>query len=148
MPARKRKHVSRTLGLIALAAVAVALYSVWQSRPGYSIEPGFQVVQEAYQYRQTGIMVEVTGSVVRLLKPAPDAPDVQKFIIRLANGQSILVVHRAVPDDRVPVDINDNVLVRGEYVWTETGGTIRNTERDLSTQRRHGWIEYQGERYN
>lgn len=148
MPARKRKHVSRTISLIAVAAAAAALYFVWQSRPGYTIEPGFQVVQEAYQYRQTGMMVEVTGSVVRLLRPAPEEPDVQKFIIRLPNGQSIVVVHHAAPDNRVPVNVNDTVLVRGQYVWTETGGTIRNTSRDLSTQRRHGWIEFAGERYN
>jgi len=146
MPARK--HISLTISLVAIAAVAAALYFAWQSRPGYSIEPGIQAVQEAYQYRQTGLMVEVTGSVARLLRPAPEEPELQKFVLRLSNGQSILVVHRAGADSRVPARVNDNVLVRGEYVWTETGGTIRNTERDLSTQRRHGWIEYQGERYN
>ena len=145
---RKRKK-SRIFPLIAISALVIgALYFVWQSRPGYSIEPGTRTVEDAYQYRQTGIMAEVTGSVVRVLSLDENDPGLQKFIIRLGNGQSILVEHRHGGDERVPVSINDTVLVRGEYQWSETGGIIHHTERDLSTQRRHGWIELQGKRYN
>ena len=145
---RKRK-ASRFIPLIALSALVVgALYFVWQSRPGYSIEPGVKTVEDAYKYRQTGIMAEVTGSIVRTLSIDEQQPDLQQFVLRLNNGQSILVVHRTGIEGRVPVTIGDTVLVRGEYAWTETGGIIRHTERDNSTQRRHGWIEHGGERYN
>lgn len=146
MPAQRK--VSRTISLVATAAVIGALYFVWQSRPGYTIEPGFKTVQDAYQYRQTGIMAEVTGAVVRTLSVDKEQPDLQQFVIRLTNGQTILVTHRAGVEGRIPLAIGDTVLVRGEYAWTETGGMLRHTERDLSTQRRHGWVEHQGERYN
>lgn len=144
---RKKKKASRLISLIAAGAAVVALYLIWQSRPGYSIEPGFATVQDAYRYRQTGIMAEVTGSVTRILQFDRDMPYVQKFVIRLPNGQSILVIHNRDRGGEVPLDIDDQVLVRGEYLWSETGGTIRNTERDMSTQRRHGWIDHEGKRY-
>ena len=143
----RRKKASRFFGIFAVAAVVAALYFVWQSRPGYSIEPGFATVQDAYRYRQTGIMAEVTGSVTRILRFDKDAPHLQQFVIRMQNGQSVMVVHNRDSGGEVPLAIGDEVLVRGEYVWGETGGTIRNTERDYSTQRRHGWIVHKGERY-
>lgn len=143
----RKKKASRLAGLFAAGAIIVALYLVWHSRPGYNIEPGFATVQDAYRYRQTGIMAEVTGSVTRILQFDKDVPHLQKFVIRMPNGQSVLVVHNRDSGGEVPLAINDEVLVRGEYIWSETGGTIRNTERDLSTQRRHGWIDHKGERY-
>lgn len=146
MATRKKKR-SLTLRLIAGAVLVIALYFVWHSQPGYDIEPGFVTVQDAYRYRQTGFMAEVTGSVVRILRMNREEPDLQKFVIRMSNGQPILVVHNLRTGGEVPLAINDQVLVRGLYTWSETGGVIRNTERDRSIRRQHGWIEHKGERY-
>ena len=133
---------------IAVLAVLIGAALLWQSRPGYRIEPGFMTVQDAYRYHQTGMMAEVTGTVARILVDDKDDPRNQKFIIRMTNGQSLLVLHDQVSGDRVPVKVNDTVLVRGEYQWTETGGTLRFTQRDYSPRRMHGWIEHQGQRYD
>jgi hypothetical protein len=119
----------------------------WQSRPGYEVEPGFATVEEAFRARQTGIMSEVTGTVVRIMMDDRDDLRNQKFLIRLPNDQSLLVVHDQKAGGRVPVSVGDSVLVRGEYVWTETGGTLRNTQRDFSPRRLHGWIDHEGIRY-
>lgn len=144
-----RKKHSRKIALVfAGLGVAVVLVLIWQSRPGYHIEPGFNTVQDAYRYRQTGMMAEVTGTVARVLATDKEEPDFQKFVIRLQNGQSLLVVHNQKLGDRVPVAVNDTVLVRGEYQWSETGGILRYTERDYTPRRRHGWIEYRGKRYD
>lgn len=146
MAARKRTYHYVTA--IAVLTVMICGALLWQSRPGYRIEPGFKTVQDAYRYHQTGMMAEVTGTVARILVDDRDDTRNQKFIIRLGNGQSLLVLHDQVSSDRVPVKVDDTVLVRGEYQWTETGGTLRFTQRDYSPRRLHGWIEHQGQRYD
>lgn len=143
-----KKRTNRYAVAIALLAALIGITLLWQSRPGYRIEPGFMTVHDAYRYHQTGMMAEVTGTVARLLADDKDDPRNQKFIIRLTNGQSLLVLHDRVAAKPVPVKVNDTVLVRGEYQWTETGGTLRFTQRDYSARRRHGWIEHQGQRYD
>jgi len=148
MSGRKKRNSRKTMIVMAAVVVVIALVLVWQSRPGYHIEPGINTVQDAYQYRQTGMMAEVSGIVARMLVDDRNEPELQKFIIRLPNGQSLLVVHNQKIGKRVPVAMNDTVLVRGEYQWTETGGTLKHTERDYTPHRRHGWIDHRGERYD
>jgi hypothetical protein len=148
MSGRKKRNSRKTMIVTAAVVVVIALALVWQSRPGYNIEPGVNTVEEAYKYRQTGMMAEVTGIVARVLVDDRNEPDLQKFVIRLPNGQSLLVVHNQKIGERVPIAANDTVLVRGEYQWSETGGTLRHTQRDYTPQRRHGWIDHRGERYD
>lgn len=146
MTARKKTYHYATAIVVLAVLIGVAL--LWQSRPGYRIEPGFMTVQDAYRYHQTGMMAEVTGTVARVLMDDKDDPRHQKFIIRMTNGQSLLILHDQVSGDQVPVKVDDTVLVRGEYQWTETGGMLRFTQRDYSPRRMHGWIEHQGRRYD
>jgi len=120
----------------------------WQSMPGYKIEPGYGAVEKAYLNQQSGAMVEVSGQVTRILTDDKDDLQHQKFVIRLQNGQSLLVVHNTVDAEQVPIVIHNEVTVRGEYSWTEPGGLIHWTRRDHSAERRHGWIEYQGRKYD
>ena len=148
MPGKKKRNTRRTLVISAVVVAVIALVLVWQSRPGYHIEPGMNTVHDAYRYRQTGMMAEVTGTVARILLDDRAEPELQKFVIRLKNGQTILVVHNQKIGERVPVAVNDTVLVRGEYQWSETGGTLRHTQRDYTPRRRHGWIDHKGERYD
>lgn len=145
--AASRKH-TLTIAVIAIALALVALALLWQSRPGYEVKSGFTAVEDAHRYRQTGFMAEVEGTVARILMDDREDRRNQKFTIRLTNGQMLLVIHDQEVAGRVPVSVGDTVLVRGEYVWTETGGTLRHTQRDYSTQRLHGWIDHQGERYD
>lgn len=145
----KRGKRSRVImPLILVIGVLCAGGWVWQSMPGYSIQPGFLPVQKAYENRQSGIMVEVSGSVVRVLQTEPGGARYQQFVMRLENGQTVQVMHETSLSDQIALEVNDDVRVRGEYNWSEGGGAIRGTERDFSSARRHGWIEYKGKRYN
>jgi hypothetical protein len=146
--ARKKssfRWIAITLGTVAVLVVAGGY---WQSRPGsgYTVELGFPALEQAYYNRQTGFMSEVSGTVVRFLVDEKGA-SLQKFFIRLENGQTVLVIHDLKAGGRIPLAVNDQVKVRGEYSWSETGGTLQNTERDLSPQRRHGFVEHEGKRY-
>lgn len=143
------KKSSRVIGAIVIALVLlIALGLVWQSRPGYEVKSGFMALDEAHRYRQTGFMAEVDGTVARILMDDKEDRRNQKFTMRLGNGQMVLVIHDQETAGRVPLSVGDSVLVRGEYVWTETGGTLRHTRRDYSARRLHGWIDHRGERYD
>jgi hypothetical protein len=146
-----RERGKKTQVFVALITVlSVTLFALWswQSKPGYNIEPGFRAVEKAYLKQRSGMMVEVSGPIVRILTADPDVAERQKFVVRLQNGQSVLVVHDIRESEKVPVSINDEVTVRGEYVWTEPGGIIQWTRHDSSLERRHGWIEHQGIKYD
>lgn len=92
-------------------------------------------------------MTEVSGTVVRVLSADRNRPQVQEFVIRLENGQSLLVVHDQRASGGVPVSVDDTVTVRGQYKWSETGGRVQNTQHDPSLERRHGFVEHKGKRY-
>ena len=133
-----------------IIGISILLFAswAWWSVPGYKIEPGYGAVEKAYHNQQSGAMVEVSGQVIRILTDDKDDLQHQKFVIRLQNGQNLLVVHSIVDAEQVPISIHHEVTVRGEYTWTEPGGLIHWTRRDHSAKRRHGWIEHQGRKYN
>lgn len=135
-----------TVGII-FVAVSIVLGWTWHSLPGYDVEPGVHVVEKAFYAKQSGLMVEVDGEVVRAMRPVEGNRGHQEFQMRMPNGQLILVVHEHGSGDPVPIGGGDTVTVRGQYQWTESGGLIRGTHRDSSMERRHGWIELKGERY-
>ena len=140
--AYRRVFVVLSTGVLVLAGLGW----LWQSRPGYLVEPGPGTVAKAYANHWSGVMAEVQGEVVRLLLDNRDGAT-QAFVIRLRNGQDLLILHDLGQADRVPVATGDLVTVRGEYDWSETGGTMRRTFRDHSLGRRHGWIEHKTIRY-
>ena len=146
----RKKHYFRWIAIL-LGAIAVLVGAgwYWQSQPGsgYTVELGFAPLEHAYYDRHSSFMSEVSGTVVRIVVDDRSEPNTQQFFIRLQNGQTVLVVHDLKGGARVPVAIEDQVTIRGEYIWNETGGILQNTERDLSPQRRHGFIEHEGKRY-
>ena len=142
---KKKNSIAFPAVVLILAFAAIAWY--WQRQPGYDIEPGILSIESAFHQQQSGLMVEVDGQVVRILEAHELRERYQEFIIRLRNGQSVHIVHDMAYADEIPLSIGDQVLVRGEYRWSENGGTISYTYRDRSMQRRHGWIDHRGDRY-
>lgn len=146
---RKKRTPKVIAAFLGVVAIVTAGWWIWQSRPGsdYEVELGFAILEDAFYDRRDGFMAEVSGTVTRVLAANPNDPTYQRFIIRLENGQSILIVHNQAAGNTVPVAIDDRVTVRGEFEWSETGGLLKNTHMDLSPKRRHGFVEHDGKRY-
>lgn len=146
------KKKRRSSGILTSAIIVISLSLVlgwgWFSLPGYKVEPGVHIVEKAYYEKQSDLMVEVAGEVVRTVQPGEGNEGHQEFQMRLPNGQLLLVVRNTSDGSRIPVEVNDMVTVRGEYQWSELGGIIHDAQRDYSLDRRHGWIELDGERYD
>lgn len=142
----------RRVGRMALilSGIAVVLLLCWrQFAPGVLVEvlEGDSEIEKAFTERRSGIIVEVEGPVLRDLLGKPQDMQ-QRFVIGLRNGHRLVVSHDLEFADEVPVARGDTVRVRGEYTWSEHGGTVSRTHRDPGFGVRHGWIEHQGERYD
>ena len=102
----------------------------------------------AFENQISEIRVICSGKVV--YKLADDIADIrhQRFLIELASGQTLLIVHNIDLVKRVkPLRLGDKVIVRGEYIWNDKGGLIHYTHRDPAGIQPSGWIKHRGVLY-
>ena len=114
-------------------------------------------VEQAYTQKRSDIFLEAGGTVIKLLADDNKGSRHQRFLLRLASGHTVLIVHNIDLVARVPVRPGDVVQVRGEYEWTDKGGLIhwthrrtkKNSERPNDSQQPflEGWIQWQGKVY-
>lgn len=105
-------------------------------------------VEQLFEQRQSDVQIEISGTVTRLLADDNEGSRHQRFIIELASGQTLLIVHNI---DLAPhiddLGEGDEVRVYGEYVWNDKGGLIHWTHHDPANRHPHGWIRHQDRLY-
>ena len=94
-----------------------------------------------------GALVTVDGVVVRVLADDHHGSRHQRFLIRLASGRTVLVAHNIDLAERVPLEVDDTVTVRGDFEWSIKGGTVHWTHLDPRRSREGGWVLHKGVRY-
>lgn len=72
----------------------------------------------------------------------------QRFILRLANRQSLLIAHNIDLARRVPLGMGDRVQFRGMYEWNELGGLVHWTHDDPMGIEEGGHIRYRRNVYS
>src|SRR5215467_4470834 len=138
---RKRSPLS-VLVLVALAA-AIGLYE-WQHRDLLGFVKPEPVASDSAATpdddarlaalaaaHRSDEEVEITGHVVKLLDDDTEGDRHQRFLMQV--GESALVVlvaHNIDVGERVPVAVDDELRVRGEYVWNDKGGLLHWTHRN------------------
>ena len=101
----------------------------------------------AFADRRSNVQVEGSGVVDRVLPDDNDGSRHQRFILRLASGQTVLVAHNIDLADRLTgLDRGDTVAFYGEYEWTPAGGVIHWTHRDPARRHVSGWLKHEGRR--
>jgi len=102
----------------------------------------------AFQQKESNVRVEGDGIVSRILSDDTSGISHQRFIVRLASGQTILIEHNTDVAGRIEdVKVGDTIRFLGEYVWNEQGGLVHWTHHDPSGIHRAGWIEHNGRTY-
>ena len=149
--------------LLPLATTAILFYPsaspallaksvIDESRQGVVVAgtvDGYQQVLDAYRARQSDVIVEyVVGVVERLLADDNEGSRHQRFIMRMGNGNTLLVVHNIDLAPRIDsLRVGDRISVKGEYEWNDRGGLVHWTHHDPRGVHEGGWIDQEGWRY-
>lgn len=105
-------------------------------------------VGRAFNARASGVEVEGEGAVTRILADDLTGDRHQRFVVRLASGQTILIAHNIDIAPRVDgLREGDGVGFKGEYVWNEEGGIIHWTHHDPKGRHVAGWLKHNGRVY-
>jgi Protein of unknown function (DUF3465) len=108
---------------------------------------GDEAIREAFSARRSGVWVESSGTVERLLADDEHGSRHQRFIVRLRDGRTLLFAHNIDLASRVPLQPGSGIRFRGRYEWSERGGTVHWTHHDPDGNQAGGWIEYEGRQY-
>ncbi len=135
----------------AVACLAVSACGASGS-PGSSSGPaatGDAALGTAFASRAQAVEVQGEGTVVRILADDEEGNRHQRFILRLASGQTLLVAHNIDAAPRVEgLQPGDTVAFRGVYEWNAEGGIIHWTHRDPGGGHAPGWLRYAGRQYD
>jgi hypothetical protein len=100
------------------------------------------------QLKRAVFRIEGQGEVIRILSDDDDGGRHQRFIIRLASAQTLLVAHNIDLAPRIiGLEVGDRVLFNGEYEWNSQGGVTPWTHRDPNGRHTDGWIKRSGRTY-
>jgi hypothetical protein len=150
--------------LVLVAAVLFAGYAMFNDRPGSIPDPAPAaaitelaeqgvnradgVIADAFTRRQSNVQVAGDGEVIKLLPDDDNGSRHQKFIVRLSNGQTVLVSHNIDLAPRVSaLRAGDSIAFSGEYEWSEKGGVVHWTHRDPRGSHVAGWLKHNGQMY-
>jgi len=118
------------------------------SRAETTSAAGDQVIQAAYENRQSDVQVEGAGRVVKVLPDDNKGSRHQKFILELASGQTLLIAHNIDLAPRIrDLREGDSVSFYGEYEWNERGGVVHWTHHDPQGRHVDGWLKHDGKTF-
>ena len=155
-----RRLTTRSSGLLTMKqihiAAVVACALIWAgycSTVQSSVQNGGassddRQIGRAFKNRTSNVQVEGAGVVTRILADDLAGSRHQRFVVRLASGQTILIAHNIDIATRVTgLQKGDRVRFYGEYVWNEKGGMVHWTHHDPDGRHVAGWLKHNGRTY-
>jgi len=106
-------------------------------------DTGIAEISRLFRERQSGTVVEGAGTVEKLLPDDLVGSRHQRFILRIASQQTILVSHNIDLAPRLDsLRSGDQVHFRGQYEWNPRGGLVHWTHHDPAGERIGGWLRH------
>lgn len=107
-----------------------------------------QALNRAYENQQSDVQIAGSGIVIRTLADDTKGSQHQKFILRLASGQTLLIAHNIDLAPRInSLSKGDKVEFYGEYEWNSNGGVLHWTHNDPRGNHENGWLKHKGSMY-
>lgn len=111
-----------------------------------SAAPSDDAIANAFRDGTSGAEVTGAGTVDRVLSDDNEGSRHQRFILRLASGQTLLVAHNIdIAPRLVDLNVGDSVAFKGEYEWNAQGGVIHWTHHDPGGTHVAGWLKHNGQ---
>jgi hypothetical protein len=107
-----------------------------------------KTLKHAFEHRQDSVQVQAAGVVDKLLPDDNDGSRHQRFLLRLASGQTVLIAYNVDIAPRIEsLAVGDPVIAYGEYEWNNKGGILHWTHSDPAGRHVAGWIKHRGKTY-
>lgn len=105
-------------------------------------------IEQLFKQQKSDVFVTGKGVVKKVLADDNEGSRHQRFILELANGQTLLIVHNIDIAERLPnLQKGDEVSFAGDYVYNNEGGLIHWTHRTTKGNHKDGYLMYQGKIY-
>ena len=105
-------------------------------------------IAQAFAQQQSNVQVHTSGQVKAILRDDNEGSRHQKFILKLQNGQTVLVAHNIDLSPRIQnLQKGDTVEFYGEYEYSQQGGVIHWTHLDPNKRHTDGWLKHNGQIY-
>ena len=138
----KASRQKQRIWLLAALVVLTYFASFYQNehKPHH---PEPVTVAKLFQQHKSGVQVQASGVVSKILPDDTKGSRHQRFILQLADGMTVLIAHNIDLAPRLEgLKVGDDVTVFGEYEWNKKGGIIHWTHHDPDNRHVHGWIKW------
>jgi hypothetical protein len=105
-------------------------------------------IEKSFANQDSGVSVFVRGLILSILSDDTVGESHQRFIIKLSNSQTLLIVHNIDIAPRITgISTGSVVYVHGDYIWNSQGGLIHWTHHDPNGIHENGWIIFDDNKY-
>lgn len=139
-----------SIGIILAAEIIVAAL-IAQGCAGGGTDPN-AAVYDAWQNGRSRLEVTATGKITRLfgIRAGPSGLH-EGFLVRLSgaagHGLTVRVEDNVDITGLIPLSAGENVEVRGEYIYDESGGLIHFTHHDPRGRHAGGYVRVRDKVY-
>lgn len=140
--------------LLCLLLASVPLHHVQAALPVPFVSPANKlsdcdrILAKAFKNKKSGFMIKLEATIVSNLADDTEGSRHQRFIVRLASGQTLLIVHNIDLAPRVvKPKTGQRVIIHGEYIWNNKGGLVHKKHHDPQGDDPDGWILHKGRKY-
>ncbi len=111
-------------------------------------QPKLRTAAVLYAAKKSNAQIEDSGTVAKILADDNRGSRHQKFLVKVATGQTLLFAHNIDLAPRVDaINVGDTIEFRGEYEYNPKGGVVHWTHKDPRGKHYAGWILHNGKRY-
>ena len=133
------------LGVLVIVALCTGCARMGDPSGGSAPVSADRVIAEAFGGHQSGVAVHDSGTVTRVLADDNNGGRHQRFVLRLASGQTLLIAHNIDIAPRLgSLNVGDSVEFSGIYEWNAQGGVVHWTHHDPSGEHQPGWLKHNG----
>lgn len=93
--------------------------------------------------------MKAQGIVIKIYADDVKGAKHQRFIVRLKNKQTVLVIHNIdIAPKLFDLKLGDKIEFLGQYQWNNRGGLVHWTHHDPHGVHPLGWLKHNGKVYS